>query len=226
VPRQAGSGLSSQTLLDDMNTSSNGLITIASAADRYFRCYAAHCVKPDIDTLFNLLNALHSLNDKMRKSCEDDFFSVKEFVALQALRNLFHHKEELLSEMRVVAAQILPPLTTDLLFLCLVPRSLVEQAIAEIGEKRKAQDELTIRSILKWYGNVVNINPCIFNFSVYVFEKSESLGLALTSTAYQSFKESYDFESTNGHSHFVSGDISCHVGSVDEVLSKVFADVV
>ena len=206
-----------------MNPNSNG---VASAADRYFRCYEAHCVKPDVDTLFNLLNALHSLNDKLQKFCKADFFTVKEFIALQALRNLFHHKEELLSEIRVVAAQDLPPLLTDLLFLCLVPRSLVEQAIAEIGDNRRVQNEPVIRSVLKWYRNVVNINPCIFNFSVHVFEKFETLGLNLTSTAYESFKNSYEFELQNGHSHFISGDISCHAGSVDAALSTVFADVV
>ena len=202
------------------------MTTAASAADRYFRCYEAHCIKPDVDTLFNLLNALHSLNDKLRKHYETDFFSVNEFVALQTLRNLFHHQAELLNEIRVVAAQDMPPLTTDLLFLCLVPRGLVETAIANVGAKRKAQDEPVIREVLKWYGNVVNINPCIFNFSVHVFEKSEALGLSLVSEGYESIKNSYEFEVADGHSHFISGDITCHVGSIDEVLSRVFADVV
>lgn len=209
-----------------MNTNAGGIAAAASAADRYFRCYEAHCIKPDEDTLFNLFNALHSLNDKFRKHCETDFFSVNEFVALQALRNLFHHQAELLNEIRVVAAQDLPPLTTDLLFLCLVPRGLVETAISSVGAKRKTQDEPIIREVLKWYGNVVNINPCIFNFSVHVFEKSEALGLPLVSEGYESIKNSYEFELAEGHSHFVTGDIACHVGSVEEVLSRVFADVV
>lgn len=209
-----------------MNTSTSDIAIAASAADRYFRCYEAHCIKPDVDTLFNLLNALHSLNDKLRKHCETDFFSVNEFVALQALRNLFHHQAELLNEIRVVATQKVPPLTTDLLFLCLVPRGLVETAIANVGAKRKEQDEPAIREVLKWYENVVNINPCIFNFSVHVFEKTEALGLSLVSEGYESIRNSYKFEMANGHSHFVSGDIACHAGSVDEVLSKVFSDIV
>lgn len=209
-----------------MNTNAGGIAIAASAADRYFRCYEAHCIKPDVDTLFNLLNALHSLNDKFRKHCETDFFSVNEFVALQALRNLFHHQAELLNEIRVVAAQDLPPLTTDLFFLCLVPRGLVETAISNVSAKRKTQDEPIIRAVLKWYENVVNINPCIFNFSVHVFEKSEALGLPLVSEGYESIKNSYECELAEGHSHFVTGDIACHLGSVEEVLSRVFADVV
>lgn len=208
-----------------MNTNANSMITAASAADRFFRCYEAHCIRPDNDTLFNLLNALHSLNDKFRKHCDTDFFSVNEFVALQALRNIFHHQAELLNEIRIIASQDLPSLATDLLFVCLVPRSLVENAIANIGAKRKAQDEPVIRQILKWYGNVVNINPCIFNFSVHVFERSEELGLSLTSEGYKKIKDSYEFEVAGGYSHFINGDIACRAGSVDEILSKVFADV-
>lgn len=212
-------------MLSNKPLNPDGAAIAASAADRYFRFYEVHSVKPDVDSLFNLLNALHSLNDKLRKFFEVDFFAVKEFVALQALRNFFHHKEELVSEVRIVAAKDLPPLLTDLLFLCLVQSSLVEQSIAEINDKRRVQDEPVIRSVLKQYGSVVNINPCIFNFSVHVFEKSEDLGLNLTSSGYNSFKNSYEFELLNGYSHFISGDISCHAGSVDAVLSTLFEDI-
>lgn len=208
-----------------MNAKSNIFASPEHAADRYFRCYEAHCVKPDEDTLFNLLNALHSLNDKLQKSCDVDFFAVHEFVALQALRNLFHHKGELLSEIRMVVPQDFL-LITDLGFLCLVPRNLAEEAIAEIPKKWKAEDEPIVRSVFKWYKNVVNINPCIFNFSVHVFEKCEELGFDLTSSGYEMLKESYEFEVQNGYPHFVTGDISCHVGNIDAVISTVFADVV
>lgn len=195
------------------------------AADRYFRCYEAHCVKPDADTLFNLLNALHSLNDKLQRSCDANLFAVHEFVALQALRNLFHHKGELLSEIRMAMSHDLL-LVTDLEFLCLVPRSLVEEAISEIPKKRKSEDEPIVISVFKWYTNVVNINPCIFNFTVHVFEKCKELGFNLISGGYEMLKESYEFEVQNGHPHFITGDISCSVGSVDAVISTVFADVV
>jgi hypothetical protein len=39
-----------------------------AAAERYFRAYHRHCTRPDEDSLFDLLNALHSLNDKLSKS--------------------------------------------------------------------------------------------------------------------------------------------------------------
>jgi hypothetical protein len=63
-----------------------------TAAERYFRLYHCHCVEPDQDTLFSLLNAAHSLNDRLSKELKVDFYSCNEFVPLQALRNLFHHQ--------------------------------------------------------------------------------------------------------------------------------------
>ncbi|MCB4359788.1 hypothetical protein [Quatrionicoccus australiensis] len=209
-----------------MKTNHSEQSVVASAADRFFRAYEAHCVAPDVDTLFNLLNALHSLNDKLKKTCNADLFDLKEFVALKALRNLFHHEEELRSEIRVVASRDLPPILTDLLFLCLVPSGLVEKSIRGIEKKRKTQDEPLVRNALKWYGNVVNINPCIFNCAVHVFQKIRSIGIELHSDAYIDFRESYEFEENEGHDHFITGDIACHAGSVEHVLQTVFADVV
>lgn len=195
-----------------------------AAAERFFRAYNAHCLHPDIDSLFYLLNAAHSLNDKMRKEFSSDFFDIDEFIALKALRNLFHHQVELASEVRIVAAQDIY-ISTDLMFLCLVPRSLVERSIDGLDKRRRAEEESRIRNVLKWYLGVVNINPCIFNFAVHVFERVKSLGFALDSDEYLGLKKSYDHESSHGLSHFVSGDISCLAGDVNAVLATVFADV-
>lgn len=196
----------------------------ASAAERFFRAYDNHCVAPDPDSLFNLLNAAHSLNDRLRREFNVNFFALKEFVALKALRNLFHHEEELVSQVRLVAAVSLPT-TTDLLFLCLVRKSLVERAIAGIEKTRRSAQEPLVRGALKWYGDVVNLNPCIFNFAVHVYERVRTLGLQLDCPAYAKLQQSYEFEERNGHGHFVSGDILCHAGSVEAVLKTVFAEV-
>lgn len=196
-----------------------------SAAERFFRAYRIHCITPDLDSLFNLLNASHSLNDKMRKEYSSDFFSLKEFVAIKALRNLFHHQEELIHEIRIVATQNLVPITTDLLFLCLAPRLLVDKAIDGIEKRRKTEDEPLVRNALKWYGNVVNINPCIFNFAVHVFERVTQLSIPLVSEGYYLMKQSYELEELHGYSHFVTGDIECHAGSINVVLQTIFADV-
>lgn len=210
---------------DDMRIAHCGRAATINAADRFFRMYQAHSLSADTDTLFNLLNALHSLNDKLRKAYSRDFFSLKEFVALKALRNLFHHQDELLNEVRVLAVQDLPPLSTDLIYVCLVPRGLVENAISEIEPKRMAEDEPLVREALKWYGNVVNLNPCIFNLAVHVYEIVNEINLPLSSNAYLSFQKSYEFEEHHGHAHFIAGDIACHAGDVETVLTTAFADV-
>ncbi|MBJ6802771.1 hypothetical protein [Geomonas propionica] len=195
------------------------------AGERFFRLYHKHCVQPDQDTLFGLLEAAHSLNDRLNKRTGSNFFECNEFVALKALRNLFHHEEELKHDVRILSVEEMPPVTSDLLYLCLVPRQLVEKAIAQINRKRREQDASIIRITLKWYGNVVNINPCIFNFAVHVFEKFRLLGLDLNNEEYIEFRASYEYEEEHEHSHFATGDVVCHAGSAEQLLMSAFADV-
>jgi hypothetical protein len=196
------------------------------AGERFFRLYHRHCLQPNLDTLFSLLEAIHSLNDRIRKETRSDFFGCNEFVALKALRNLFHHETELIHEVRLIPVDKLAPIVTDLAFLCLVPRHLVEKSIEQIDQRRREQDAVIIRSSLKWYGNVVNINPCIFNFAVHVFEKLRLISVDLEGDEYGDFQASYEFEEEHGHSHFVSGDIVCGAGSIDAVLEVAFSDVI
>jgi len=43
--------------------------------ERFFRLYNKFCNQQDADSLFNLLNAIHSLNDRLNKStgCFDPY---------------------------------------------------------------------------------------------------------------------------------------------------------
>jgi len=197
-----------------------------AAGERFFRLYRWHCVKPDKDTLFNLLNSVHSLNDRLRKATGEHFFNCNEFVALKALRNLLHHEAELVNEVRIIPVEKLPPVSTDLLLLCLVPSRLVLLSFEQLNRKRRAHEEEVVRSTLKWYGNVVNINPCVFNFAVHAFEKLRASGVQIDGGEYAEFQASYEFEEESGQSHFITGDIICHAGSVEEVLAVAFANVI
>jgi hypothetical protein len=69
-----------------------------AAAERFFRFYHRYCIEPDQDTLFNLLNSIHSLNDRLKKATGEHFYECYEFLTLKALRNLFHHEAELVNE--------------------------------------------------------------------------------------------------------------------------------
>jgi len=198
----------------------------AFAGERFFRLYHRHCVEPDADTLFNLLNSIHSLNDRLKKSTGADFYECNEFIALKALRNLFHHEAELISEVRTISAASIPSINSDLLFLCLVPNSLVIRSIEKLDKYRRVRDEAIIHATLKWYNSLVNINPCLFNFATHVFEKLKTIDdVKLEGAEYAEFESGYWFEENAGHSHFVTGDITCQLGSIEEVLALVFAEI-
>lgn len=194
------------------------MVDLSAALDRFFRAYYAQCVSPTEDTLFNFLNGMHSLNDKMNKYCSTSLFGSQNFIALKALRNLFHHHAELVHCARFIRAQELPPLTTDLAILCLVERSLVERA-AHLKQERDPQAVMTG---FKVYGTIANIQPAIFNVAVDIFEVIKEVKVSPSSEAYQEFEASYWAEEVHGHSHRVSGDIFCRAGDVNEVLKKAF----
>jgi hypothetical protein len=52
-----------------------------AAGERYFRLYYKRVTQADMDTLFNLLEAMHSLNDRLKKETDRDFFDIEEFYA-------------------------------------------------------------------------------------------------------------------------------------------------
>jgi hypothetical protein len=196
-----------------------------AATERFFRQYYKHCTAPDSDTLFNFLNAAHSLNDKLSKSHNKGFFDIEEFSAIKALRNIFHHDGELISNVRVIPANDLPPISTDLLFLCLVPSKHIEQSIESIAKKYREKEEGIIRSVVHWYGSVTNINPCIYNFAVKVYEMIAREGIKVVGKDFEEIENSYNFEIENGYSHYVTGKITCSVGDTEDVLRVAFAEI-
>ena len=197
------------------------LDSLTAAIDRFFRLYFSHSVAPDQDTLLNLLNGLHGLNDKLQKDVGRNLFASSNFIALKALRNLFHHHVELVHNIKIIPVSDLPPMTTDLLVVCLVPADLIEQAATETDRRYREQVRSAFAAF-KRYGSIVNIQPCLFNVAVDVFELVAKLNVTPSSDAYMAFEQSYQFEEANGHDHRVSGNIWCSAGSVTEVLQKVF----
>lgn len=60
---------------------------------------------------------------------------------------------------------------------------------------------------------------------VKLYEAISNTEIELTGDEYLDFDNSYKFEADNGHSHFITGVISCHAGCVNVVLEKAFANV-
>jgi len=192
---------------------------LQSATDRVFRAYYSHCQSPDKDSLFNFLNALHSFNEKLKSEKSEDLYDSVNFIGLKALRNLFHHHTELLHQIKLISGIGLP-ISIELARLCLVERSLVERA-AHLPRERSPS---TVIAAFNWYGTIADIEPCIFNVVIDVFEKIEALRIVPTSEALELFKRSYQHEAKKGFNHRVTGHISCRAGDVSTILRHLFAD--
>lgn len=201
-----------------MDTTNFG--NVSSAAERFFRFYHAHCVAPDLDTLFSLLESAHSLNDRLKIAAGIDFLDIQDFKALKCLRNYFHHQEELRHSVRVVPIGNYP-IVTDLAFLCLVPREIVVAAIEGTMPRHQESVRQSCQNSFHWYGPVVNINPCIFNFVVSAYERLQTTSVPLSGDAVEEFEAIYQFEDESGLSHFVDGKLSTSAGSIDELLVSV-----
>jgi hypothetical protein len=132
--------------------------TAAAAADRFYRAYYRHSTVPDQDTLFDLLNALHSLNDKLGKSVGTNLHGSASFAVLRKLRNLFHHEAELLHEVRLIHAADVPTVLSDLAIVCLVPRTLIVQSLKD---ERKQEVSDLVMATVRWYGAVADVQPCV-----------------------------------------------------------------
>lgn len=197
---------------------------VEHAADRFFRSYHKHCVDPDFDTLLNFFNSTHGLNDKLKRCDLGDFHGLDEFLVIKTLRNYFHHEGELHNEVRLLARSDIP-IFTDLMFTCLIKKSSLDSALLNVPDKYRSEVESAVSKVVKNYGLVVDVNPCLFNFAVYVYENVVEVGLSMTSEEFFDFKESYDYESENGYPHFVSGDFSCKAGDIDKVILTFFADL-
>ncbi|MER9337207.1 hypothetical protein NKJ06_25020 [Mesorhizobium sp. M0293] len=195
------------------------LANVGAASERFFRLYQTHCVSPSRDTLFSLLEAAHSLNDRLKVGAAADFFDVQEFAALKCLRNYFHHQQELRHVVRLIPIGGYP-ITTDLMTLCLVPRDNVVAAI-ETTKRYQEETRQACQQIFHWYGPVVNINPALFNFVVAAYERLRDRGVPLAGEAVEDFEASYDYEEENNLPHFVDGRLATSAGSIDALLTDI-----
>ena len=189
---------------------------ITSAVDRLFRSYDAYTGNASEDTLFALLTALHSLDDRLETTKGRLFFEIPEYVALKALRNHFHHGGEVRYALRVKA--LAGELShSDLLHACLIATADCTAAIEGAKDKYREGVRQAFETTAMGYGTVADINPCIFNCVVKIYEKLQGLELAGDSDAFAEFSAQYAWETANGYSHYVSGTILTHPARVSNI---------
>lgn len=193
----------------------------ANAAARLFRAYEAHSLAPGPDTLFHTLTAMHSLNDKLKKAEVQNFEHLEEFTALKALRNFAHHQDEIEVNVRVIPS----PAVSDLAFLCLVRRDQVEQAIDTVGQKWRAETRAACERGFHWYGEAVNINPCLFNFMVHAYEQLIAADVNADRASMEAFETSYQFETREGHAHLIDGRLAGRAGEIEHMLTTLVANL-
>jgi len=145
----------------------------------------------------------------------------EEFIALKVLRNFAHHEEEVLANVRVIPV----PAYSDLLGMCIVRRDQVERAIENVKEKWRDGSRTACEAQFHWYGEAVNINPCLFNLVVRIYELLLTIKVFPPEEDVASIQVSYEFEEAEGHSHYVDGRLTANVAELDAVLSQVVAEL-
>ena len=213
--------LSNNEQIEGKNDDGQAIRSASDAAGRLFRTYERYCREPSSDTLFDLLTAAHSLNDRLQKSVGQDFHSIEEFIALKAIRNLVHHQEELRSNVRVIPT----PAYSDLAVMCVVRRDQIEHAIEATQKRWRNKTRAACEAVFLWYGPAVNINPCIFNFVVKAYEKLSEVGVRPAEEDIATFKASYRYENECGYSHYVDGSLSARAAGISALLADVVAQM-
>lgn len=150
---------------------------ITPAIDRLFRAYDNYCIYWSEDSLFQLLNSLHSLDARFAAKHGRIMLELREYIALKAIRNHYHHAGEVRNLIKVkslVGANV----SSDLLYACLINNADVEAAISGVAVKYRRDTTDAINISFKKWDAVWDINPAVFNCVVRVYELGIALGLA------------------------------------------------
>lgn len=199
------------------------MIDPTPAINRVFRLYFAYCQKWNQDTLFNLLEALHSLDDKLGRENKHPMLDIPEYVALKAVRNHFHHAEEVRSRMRIKSVQGLLPV--DIAYACLIATKDCVAALAAVPKKYHENTRQAMASTFKFWGTVIDINPCVFNCMAKIYALLNDISLFGDGEDFEQFAKLHEFETERGHSHFVTGAIITHpadAGRVQTILENLY----
>ena len=191
------------------------------SVDRFYRSYSKYIESYDEDTLFILLNSLHSLNDRLKADHSLDLFDMGEFVVLKAVRNFIHHQDEMSNKLTTFPATKVQSIQTDLAFMCLIMKSDLDEAIEGIPKKYRKDHAEIIESTVHYYGSVVNLGHVIFNMAAKLMVFLDEHGIKGSSEDFIKNHECMRFDIDNGYSITVSGRIYSHVNKVGKVESAL-----
>ncbi len=187
------------------------------AVDRFYRSYSNYLRNYDNDSLFILLNSLHSLGDKLKTDNNIDLLTMDEFVTLKTIRNHLHHQADIHNISTSIPIEKISPILIDLAFMCLLYTSDINDAINDVQKKYRNKTKDIINNTVHFYGNVVNISHVIFNMAAKLMVVLEENGIAGKSDEYQRNYDCMMFDINNGHSITVSGKIYGHIGNIKKI---------
>ncbi|VVS90988.1 hypothetical protein [Desulfoluna spongiiphila] len=197
------------------------------SVDRFYRLYMKYVHEYDFDSLFNLLNALHSLNDKLKliKKHKVNLYDFEEFLTLKAIRNYLYHQED--ARNRLIVAPISPdmPFQTDLAILCLITKSDLDAAINGIEKRFRKDHKEIINKMVHFYGDTVNISHVIFNMASKLILFLNENGIHGKSEEYLENKMAVESDINNDYSITVSGKLYGPVGTINRLWGILNAEV-
>ena len=127
--------------------------------------------------------------------------------------------------MRANVRVIPAPAHSDLLFMCIIRRDQVVRAIENVDKKWRDASRAACEAQFHWYGDAVNINPCLFNLMVRIYEMLLAVEVSPPEEDIAPFDRSYQFEEEQGHSHYVDGHLTDHAAALDSILPQVIAEL-
>lgn len=194
------------------------------AVDRFYRSYSKYLISYDSDSLFILLNSLHSLGDKLKTYKNLGLLEIDEFITLKTVRNHMHHQKEMHNTLTTVPVNQISNIQTDLLFMCLIYKTDIDESIEVVSNKYKEKTKDIIYKTAHFYGEVVNISHVIFNMAAKLMVILDKNNIEGKSNEYLENYESMMFDINNGHSITVSGKIYSSVnndGKIEGILLNV-----
>ena len=192
------------------------------SVDRFYRSYSKYLENYDSDSLFILLNSLHSLGDKLKTDKDLDLLEVDEFVVLKTIRNHLHHQSEMHNILTTIPVDKINNIQTDLLFMCLIYKTDIDESIKPVFKKYKTRTKNIIYKTVHFYGNVVNISHVIFNMAAKLMVILDENNIEGKSKEYLDNYECMMFDINNGHSITVSGKIYSSVNNIGKIEDILF----
>lgn len=199
----------------------------SDAIDLVFTTYNEYSLRPTEQGVFLLASALKALDESLSRAVAGrTSFDFPEYTALSGLYRHVRYLGIADTVLRIKSVRGLS-IRSDLLNVCLMSRVDYHAALMGVGPSMHDPANRAFAACFKQWGSVVDINPCVFNCMVKVFETLRDLCHEGKGIAFQLYRDSYDHEEALGLTHSVDGVTAfdkLDEPKVAEVLGGLYED--